>query len=134
MVNELSGPLTDIADHKADEELTSAVKQASEFLVTMFAPMMPHLGEECWQAIGRKGMVAEAAWPDYDPELVRDDEITLPVQVNGKKRGDVTVSADASQDEIIAATLGLVVVKTYLDGRQPRKVIVVPKRIVNIVI
>ena len=63
-----------------------------------------------------------------------DNEITLPVQVNGKKRGDVTVSAEAGQDEIIAATLELDVVKGYLDGKEPRKVIVVPKRIVNIVI
>jgi len=134
MVNTLAAPFAEISAGKAHKDLTAATKQASEFLVIMLAPMMPHLAEECWQVIGGDKMVAQADWPDYDPVLVKDDEITLPVQVNGKKRGEITVDAGASQDEIIAATLGLDVVKTYLDGKEPRKVIVVPKRIVNIVI
>jgi len=134
MVNELSAPLNELSEGKADAELASAIKQACEFLVCMFAPMMPHLAEECWKAIGGKDMVAEAAWPQFNPDLVRDDEITLPVQVNGKKRGEVTIDANATQEQIIAATLQLDVVQTYLDGKEPRKVIVVPKRIVNIVV
>ena len=79
-------------------------------------------------------MAAEQAWPKFDPALVVDDEITLPVQVNGKKRGDVTVPAGASQQAIIAAALALDAVSRYLDGGEPRKVIVVPNRIVNIVV
>jgi len=134
LVNIIAGPLTDIANGKTDEELTGAVKQAAGFLISMFAPMMPHLAEECWSVIGNRGLLAQTPWPAFDTSLVVDDEMTLPVQINGKKRGDVTISATADQDDIIAATLALDVVKGYLDGKEPRKVIVVPKRIVNIVI
>ncbi len=134
LVNAIAAPLGEVAENRADGELVGAVKQASGFLVSMLAPMMPHLAEECWQAIGGKGMVAEAAWPVVIADLVRDDELTLPVQVNGKKRGEVVISAEASQEEIIAASLALDVVKPYLDGKEPSRVIVVPKRIVNIVV
>ena len=103
-------------------------------LIAMIAPMMPHLAEELHAAIGGGSMAAEQAWPKFDPALVVDDEITLPVQVNGKKRGDVTVPAGASQQAIIAAALALDAVSRYLDGGEPRKVIVVPNRIVNIVV
>ena len=122
-------------DGKAKEAgLQRACRQACDVLARLIAPMMPHLAEECWQVLGNSGMVAEQPWPQFDPALVVDDTLTLPVQVNGKKRADVTVSADASQEEIIAATLALDVIKGYLNGQEPRKVIVVPKRIVNIVV
>lgn len=134
LVNLIAGPLNDIAAGKSNPETISAVKEAVNFLIAMMAPMMPHLCEECWSVIGNKGLVADQPWPSFNPDLVIDNEITMPVQVNGKKRGDVTISADANQDEIIAATLALDVVKGYLDGKEPRKVIVVPKRIVNIVV
>jgi leucyl-tRNA synthetase len=79
-------------------------------------------------------MVADTPWPKYNENLVRDDELVLPVQINGKKRADITVAVDASQDEIITAVLALDVVQGYLNGANPRKIIVVPKRIVNIVV
>lgn len=134
LVNTLAAPLTAVSEGKADKVLSASVKQSTEFLIAMLAPMMPHLAEECWQVIGGNGMVAQADWPRFDPELVRDEEITLPVQVNGKKRADVTVSAEAGKDEIMAATLALDVIQTHLDGKEPRKVIVVPGRIINIVV
>lgn len=134
LVNMIANPLTDIAAGKADQEMTAAIKEISNFLIAMMAPMMPHLSEECWAVIGNDGMIADQSWPSFNPDLVLDNELTMPVQVNGKKRADVTVDADASQDEIIAATLALDVIKGYLNGNQPRKVIVVPKRIVNIVL
>ena len=122
-------------DGKAKEAgLQRACRQACDVLARLIAPMMPHLAEECWQVLGNSGMVAEQPWPQFDPALVVDDTLTLPVQVNGKKRADVTVSAEASQEEIIAATLALDVIRGYLNGQEPRKVIVVPKRIVNIVV
>jgi leucyl-tRNA synthetase len=95
--------------------------------------MMPHLAEECWAAIGGKGLVAERAWPLFDPALVVDEEITLPVQINGKKRGDLTIARDADQGAVERAALDLDFVKKALEGRPPRKVIVVPQRIVNVV-
>jgi len=134
LVNMIANPISEIAKGNADPQTTSATKEAVEFLIAMFAPMMPHLAEECWQVIGNSGMIADHPWPKFDDGLVVDDDIFLPIQVNGKKRAEVTVSASANQDEIIAAVLEMDVIKGYLDGNKPRKVIVVPKRIVNIVL
>ncbi|MBH9879337.1 hypothetical protein FFT64_19015, partial [Clostridioides difficile] len=64
-------------------------------LVQLIAPMMPHLAEECWSVLGRGGLVAQAPWPETEAALLVEDEITLPVQINGKKRADVTVPRDA---------------------------------------
>jgi leucyl-tRNA synthetase len=95
--------------------------------------MMPHLAEECWEAIGFAGLAAEAAWPEVDRALLVENAMTLPVQVNGKKRADVTVSRNATNAEVEAAALTLDAVKKALEGKAPKKVIVVPQRIVNVV-
>jgi len=95
---------------------------------------MPHLSEECWSLLGLKGLAAEASWPTADPTLLTDDTMVLPVQVNGKKRAELTIAADASQADIGAAALALEPVQRALEGRVPRKVIVVPRRIVNVVV
>ena len=99
----------------------------------MIAPMMPHLAEECWAEIGGDGLVAERGWPDFDAALTIENEITLPVQINGKKRGDLTIARDADQSAVENAALALDFVQKALEGRPPRKVIVVPQRIVNVV-
>jgi len=112
----------------------AALRQAVEFLVQMIAPMMPHLAEECWAALGGDGLVAEQPWPAFDPALVVDSDIVLPVQVNGKKRGDLTIARDADQAAVEEAALALDFVQKALEGKTPRKVIVVPQRIVNVVI
>jgi leucyl-tRNA synthetase len=111
----------------------SAIHEAAIMLVQMAAPMMPHLAEECWRVLGQEGLVAEAAWPKLDASLLVEDVITLPVQVNGKKRADITVAQDAGNDTIEAAVLALDAVQRAMEGRPVRKVIVVPKRIVNVV-
>ena len=100
----------------------------------MIAPMMPHLAEECWQRSAAAGLVADRPWPAFDPALVVDNEITLPVQVNGKKRGDLTIARDADQGAVEKAALALDFVQKALEGKTPRKVIVVPQRIVNVVV
>jgi leucyl-tRNA synthetase len=107
--------------------------EAAGLLVQMIAPMMPHLAEECWRALGREGLVAEASWPAVERALLVENAITLPVQVNGKKRADVTVARDADQAAIEAAVLSLDAVRRATDGRPVRKIIVVPQRIVNVV-
>jgi leucyl-tRNA synthetase len=84
--------------------------------------------------MGNEGLVAEAAWPQTDQALLVLTTITLPLQINGKRRAEITISPQASKDEIISAVMQQDVVKTALDGNAPKKVIVVPKRIVNIVI
>ncbi|MDB5599161.1 MAG: leucine--tRNA ligase [Xanthobacteraceae bacterium] len=110
-----------------------AVREAAEILVRLFHPMMPHLAEECWAALGHKTLVASEAWPTVEPDLLIEDSITLPVQINGKKRADITVPRDAENSAIEAAVLELDAVKRALDGKRPKKVIVVPQRIVNVV-
>jgi leucyl-tRNA synthetase len=102
-------------------------------LVQMVSPMMPHLAEECWRVLGQDGLVAQAPWANVDAELLVEDVITLPVQVNGKKRADITVAQNAGNDTIEAAVLALDAVQRAMEGRPVRKVIVVPKRIVNVV-
>ena len=96
--------------------------------------MMPHLAEECWASLGHKTLVATEAWPEVEPALLVESTITLPVQVNGKKRADVTVLRGAGKDEIEAAVLALDAVEKELAGRRPKKVIIVPQRIVNVVV
>jgi leucyl-tRNA synthetase len=110
-----------------------AMREAVNVLVQLFAPMMPHLAEECWVALGHTGLVAQAAWPRAERELLIEDTITLPVQINGKKRADVTVAREAKNPEIEAAVLALDAVKKALEGKVPKKVIIVPGRIVNVV-
>jgi len=134
LVNTLAAPLAQIAAGKADQALTAAVKDAAGILISLIAPMMPHLAEECWRAIGGKGLIAERPWPKFDATLVVENEITLPVQINGKKRADLTIARDADQSAIESAVLALDVVKTALNGSNPKKIIVVPQRIVNVVV
>jgi leucyl-tRNA synthetase len=111
-----------------------AMREAVNVLVQLFAPMMPHLAEECWASLGHPALVAQAAWPQLEPDLLIENTVTLPVQINGKKRADVTVPRDAKPAEIEAAVLALDAVKRALDGKPPKKVIVVPGRIVNVVV
>jgi leucyl-tRNA synthetase len=110
-----------------------AATEAAGILTQLVAPMMPHLAEECWSALGRQGLVAQAAWPVVDRALLVEDEITLPVQLNGKKRADVTVPRTADTATVEALVLADEAVQKALEGRLPRKVIVVPGRLVNIV-
>ncbi|MGB5902373.1 MAG: leucine--tRNA ligase [Xanthobacteraceae bacterium] len=111
-----------------------AVREAAAILVQLFAPMMPHLAEECWRALGQQGLVSNATWPAVEPDLLVEDSIALPVQVNGKKRGEVIVPRAAENAEIEAAALALDAVKQSIGDKPVRKVIVVPQRIVNVVV
>jgi leucyl-tRNA synthetase len=114
-------------------DVSWAIAEAAVILVQLFAPMMPHLAEECWVVLGQEGLVSEANWPKIERDLLVEDTVTLVVQVNGKKRGDVTVPRNAQNPEIETAVLGLDAVKAALGGKPVRKVIVVPMRIVNVV-
>jgi leucyl-tRNA synthetase len=114
-------------------DYAAAVREAIEIMVQLFAPMMPHLAEECWAALGHETLIAEAPWPTVEEALLVEDTITLPVQINGKKRADVTVARDARNTEVEKAVLELEAVVRALEGKPPKKVIVVPQRIVNVV-
>jgi leucyl-tRNA synthetase len=116
-----------------DPVYAAAVREAFDILIRLISPMMPHLAEEAWAALGHKDLVSLADWPQIEPDLLVEATITLPVQVNGRKRAEVTVARDGSAKEIEAAVLALDEVKRALEGKPPRKVIVVPQRIVNVV-
>jgi leucyl-tRNA synthetase len=130
--NVLQATLADAGGTPAPD-LAWAVHEAAEILVQLFHPMMPHLAEECWAALGHRSLLAVQGWPEVEPDLLIESMITLPVQVNGKKRADVTVARDAGNVDIEAAVLALDAVRRALDGKAPKKVIVVPQRIVNVV-
>ncbi|MGH6828184.1 MAG: class I tRNA ligase family protein, partial [Rhizomicrobium sp.] len=108
-------------------------REALEALVLLSAPMMPHLAEACWRALGQGKLAAETAWPRHDPRLLRTDSVTIAVQVNGKRRGEVVVARDADKGAIEKAALADDGVRRALGQSRPKKVIVVPGRIVNIV-
>ena len=127
LADTLAGP------EEPSPDLVWATQEAAVILVQLFAPMMPHLAEECWTVLGQSGLVSEADWPKIERDLLVEDTVTLVVQVNGKKRGEVTVARDARNPEIEAAVLGLDAVKQALGGKAVRKVIIVPMRIVNVV-
>jgi leucyl-tRNA synthetase len=134
LTNQLTALLNSIDKATIDNDIRAAFKESGKILVHLFAPMMPHLGEECWAALGETTPIAESPWPKADHSLVVDNVLILPVQVNGKKRADLTIDRDATSREIEAAVLNLDVVQRALEGRTPKKIIVVPQRIVNVVV
>ncbi len=131
-LNEIVGD-ADSEDGSVAPDFTWAMREAANILVQLFAPMMPHLAEECWAALGHDTLVAQSSWPVAERDLLIEDTITLPVQINGKKRAEVTVPREAGNPDVEAAVLALDAVKVALEGRKPKKVIVVPQRIVNVV-
>ncbi|MET0373868.1 MAG: class I tRNA ligase family protein, partial [Rhizorhabdus sp.] len=106
---------------------------AARTLVRLVAPMVPHLAEEAWARLGGAGLVADAAWPEHDPALLIDDEVTIAVQVNGKLRDTLTAPKGLAKDALEAMALQSDKIVTLLAGAAPKKVIVVPDRLVNIV-
>ena len=102
-------------------------------LAVCLTPFMPHLAESCWEAIGEDGFASDAAWPKSDPSIMAESTVTLPIQVNGKRRGEIEVEKSADPGEIEKIALASPDVTSFLDGKIIKKVIVVPGRIVNIV-
>ncbi|HEY0624191.1 leucine--tRNA ligase [Sphingomonas sp.] len=102
-------------------------------IILLAAPMTPHLAEEAWAAMGNDGLIADAEWPQADPALLVDDEVTIAIQVNGKLRDTVKAAKGEAKDALEAMALANPNVQRILDGAAPRKVIVVPDRLVNIV-
>jgi leucyl-tRNA synthetase len=118
----------------APSEVEGSVhREALEILVRLISPTMPHLAESCWQALGWSSLVIDEPWPIADAALIRSDTITIAVQVDGKRRGEITIDRDADADTVRAAALDIDGVARALAGKPPRKVIVVPQRIVNVV-
>ena len=112
-----------------------AAREAIEALIVMLTPFSPHVAEEMWEALGHEGgLLKSARWPVADAELARKEELEIPVQVNGKLRSRVIVAPDISEAELRTIALADVRVRTFIDGQQVVKVIVVPQRLVNVVV
>src|SRR5262249_35724579 len=121
--NALSAAIGEVASNGGvTPDFAWAMREAADILVILFHPMMPHLGEECWAALGHADLVAEQRWPQLEQSLLIESTIILPVQVNGKKRADVTVARDATNSEIETAVLALDAVQRALNGKAPKKV------------
>jgi len=112
----------------------AARRQALSALVRLVAPFTPHLAEECWTRLGEEGMVLDAPWPEFDPALAADDEVTLPIQVNGKRRGEIRVARGLEPAEVEAIVMADADVQARLEGQTVRKIVVVKDRIVNLVV
>ncbi len=118
----------------ADATGIAAKAEALGILVRVIAPFIPHLSEECWEALGGEGLVIDAPWPEADPALLVDDSVTMPIQVNGKRRAEITVAKGLAEDAVKELALSHDGVVRATEGLTVRKVIVVPNRIVNIVV
>ena len=111
-----------------------AKREAMRVLAQLMSPMTPHLSEEIWTMLGGQGLVINAPWPVADPKMLVLDTVTMPIQINGKRRSEIAIAADMPKDEVEKLVLGLDIVVAALNGAAPKKLIVVPGRIVNIVI
>jgi leucyl-tRNA synthetase len=118
----------------SDDASRWALRETLEIFVRLIGPMTPHLAEELWQALGHTGLLADAGWPAAEDALLVDDTVTVAVQMNGKLRGTLQLAKDAAKDVAEQAALALPEVVRGLDGKTPKRVIVVPNRIVNVVV
>jgi leucyl-tRNA synthetase len=118
----------------AAPELVAALNETVDILIRLAGPMMPHLGEELWQVLGRQSLLAEESWPVADPALLISDTVTIAVQVNGKLKATIDLRRDAAKDDAEAAALADKHVIAAIAGKPIKKVIVVPNRIVNVVV
>jgi leucyl-tRNA synthetase len=124
-----------LADLPGDDKDTVWVRrQGLETIVKLIGPMMPHLAEELWRRLGHETLLADTRWPEADPAMLVDDTVTVGVQVNGKLRGTIQLGKDCGENEARAAALVLPNVVKAMGEKPPRKVIVVPNRIINVVI
>ncbi|OBB87260.1 leucine--tRNA ligase [Mycobacterium sp. 852002-30065_SCH5024008] len=132
--NTAAAKLIEYTNHLTKEHRDAVPRAAVEPLVLMLAPLAPHMAEELWLRLGHTTSLAHGPFPQADPAYLVDDSVEYPVQVNGKVRGRVVVAADADQDTLKAAALSDEKVQAFLAGANPRKVIVVPGRLVNLVV
>ena len=130
-IRELSNALEGL--DATDPEGGAVLREGLEIVTRLLGPMMPHLAEEMWQHLGHDEMLADVPWPQADADLTRDEQVTIAVQVNGKLRATLDFPRDAAANEVEEAALALPQVTRLLDGKVPRKVVVVPNRIVSVV-
>jgi len=121
------------SDWRDQPDFAWAMREALEFISQLVGPIIPHAGEECWARLGYNTLLINQTWPEPEEALLIDDAITIAVQVNGKRRAELTISRDAEEEEVERAALELESVHRALGDRPVKRVIVVPQRIVNVV-
>jgi leucyl-tRNA synthetase len=130
-IRELTNALDDLP--AKDPGAGAVLREGLETTALLLGPMMPHLAEELWQTLGHRDWIADARWPIADPVLARDDQVTIAVQVNGKLRATLDLPRDTEKGAIERAALDLPQITRLLEGKPPKKIVVVPNRIVNLV-
>jgi leucyl-tRNA synthetase len=133
-INVLSGWLDATKDNVEDAQTQAVYSEAVQTLITLLSPFAPHLSDELFARLGFAGSAYEMTWPIADENVAREDEITVPVQINGKLRARITVAPDSDEATLRAAALSMEEVKSQLEGREPKRVIVVPGRLINVVV
>ncbi|MEC7210826.1 MAG: class I tRNA ligase family protein, partial [Pseudomonadota bacterium] len=128
----LANAISDLRD--SDPAALAARRFAVETLVRLLYPLAPHISEEMWEHLGHETMLASSSWPEADEAMLTDDSVEIGVQVNGKLRDTVSLPVDADEDQARGAALASPGVIRYLEGREPKKVIVVKNRIINVVV
>ena len=118
----------------AGDAVLGARLEGASMLARCVTPFMPHLAESCWERIGGEGFVSAAAWPEPEAALLVDDEVTMAVQVNGKRRAEITVPKSMDKDAVESVATSHADVAGFIEGKAVKKIIVVPGRIVNIVV
>jgi leucyl-tRNA synthetase len=132
-VMELFNLMSGFNAEEADAEIKAAMRSAMETVVTLLSPIVPHIAEELWRALGHSDSILRVAWPSYDRQALKKEEVLVVIQVNGKLRSKFNVNADADEDAIKEKALADERVQRFIEGRTIKKVIVVKKKLVNIV-
>ncbi len=134
-IMELINAASSLADEERPDPATAwALREAFEMLAKLLAPFAPHFAEELWEGLGCEGFVARAAWPEADPDLLLEDQVTVVVQINGKLRARLSLPRGASQDDAIRAVQEDGKATAYLEGKTIRRVVYVPDRLLNLVV
>jgi leucyl-tRNA synthetase len=130
LVNEIyTSPVKD----RTDEISRQGMAEAIETVVLLLSPFVPHFAEELWEALGKKASILKSAWPECDPEAVKEEEVLIVIQVNGKLRDRMTVPAHHGEEEVKSAALKSERIQALIEGKKIKNVVLVPKKLVNIV-
>jgi leucyl-tRNA synthetase len=119
--------------NQTDEISRRVIRESIETVVVLLSPFVPHFTEELWEALGNRESVIKTRWPDYDQEAVLEEEILIVIQVNGKLRDRMTIPASYGEEEVKAWALKSERIRRLLEGKKIKRVILVPKKLVNIV-
>jgi leucyl-tRNA synthetase len=110
------------------------MREAVENMVLLISPIVPHIAEELWNSLGHEKSILQAPWPKWDEDALQAEEILIVVQVNGKLRSKITVSAEATGEELEQAALRDARIQDFIGGKPVKKVVVVPNKLINVVV